>query len=841
MSDKGSPFIIVGEPERAIDLLVQPGDVFEIRILEPKQRESRYNPKTLFGFFNDPVKAVHELVNLKLARAKGVYLTLNTVNPDLLARANNRFAEVKHGESTSDKDILHRRWLLVDVDPKRPSGISATDSEKAESHTLIETINSYLTEKGWPEPIVADSGNGYHLLFKISLPSDTDLIKRCLEALHKRFSNDKANVDTTVFNPARIVKLYGTWAMKGDHCPEIGRIYRWARLLKVPEPVVEVSPDLIESLAAQFNTTANSIPADHPHPDQSPPNKNPCSWDRDRMQNFIDTHLSECRPQPPEPYQGGWKWVLNVCPFNPDHSDRSAAIFIMSTGVLGFKCQHDGCKENHWKQVRDKFEPKSKKRHPPPKVMEQNNSPIDELVATHGPPIYYDEEGIPKDINQMYFAARYAQDNHVLYESTIGWFYEYHQETGLWQATTDPKLVYKIGFAFMRVLDENNARSLLKKRTNSLMTQILEFLKGRVGKSEAFRRDRSIIHVANGVLHLDSYPMTLNAFSPDYHSRNRSEITFDESADCPQFRAELLLPALSQDDISLIQLYAGQCLLGKNLIQRMLLLRGTPGGGKSTLVNVLENVIGTFNIAQLRIHLLTERFELAGFVGKTLLTGKDVPGNFLDHKAAYVLKALVGGDVQEAEQKNMKQKFKIPGDYNVIITSNTRLRVRLDSDSGAWRRRLLIVDYERPPTAKPIPEFDRFLVETEGPGILNWCITGAIRLLNEVSKIGRVNLTNTQMKRVDDLLSESDSIRSFVRERVIRTETSDVTGSELMIGYTAYCAENGWQAVTMRQFENQIGDVMMELFSAPRRHDISRNGKDQRGFAYFELIHGRVS
>ena len=160
---------------------------------------------------------------------------------------------------------------------------------------------------------------------------------------------------------------------------------------------------------------------------------------------------------------------------------------------------------------------------------------------------------------------------------------------------------------------------------------------------------------------------------------------FDPAATCPHFLDELLRPALPEEDISLLQRYAGMCLLGGNPAHRFLVLRGTAGGGKSTLVEIIETVIGPHNVAQLRVHLLTERFEISGFLGKTLLCGKDVPGNFLDNRAAHVIKPLTGGDRLSAEQKNVKHRFDVVGDYAVIITTNTRLHVRLDSDTEGWQ------------------------------------------------------------------------------------------------------------------------------------------------------------
>jgi hypothetical protein len=72
-------------------------------------------------------------------------------------------------------------------------------------------------------PIRAMSGNGGHLLFRLpDLPiSDQNkkMIRDILVGLAKRFDTDRVKIDTTVFNPARIWKLYGTAAQKGDPVP----------------------------------------------------------------------------------------------------------------------------------------------------------------------------------------------------------------------------------------------------------------------------------------------------------------------------------------------------------------------------------------------------------------------------------------------------------------------------------------------------------------------------------------------------------------------------------------------------------------------------------------------
>ena len=63
-----------------------------------------------------------------------------------------------------------RRWLLVDADPVRDPHVSATETEKRTAHEIAQQIRADLAAQGWPAPILADSGNGYHLLYRVDLP-----------------------------------------------------------------------------------------------------------------------------------------------------------------------------------------------------------------------------------------------------------------------------------------------------------------------------------------------------------------------------------------------------------------------------------------------------------------------------------------------------------------------------------------------------------------------------------------------------------------------------------------------------------------------------------------------
>lgn len=250
-------------------LFIAQGQVVELRalgVVTPYYRK----PHVVSGFFD--FKHLEEMVRhaLKLSdNARGVYFTLNPLNRALLSRRQNRIDDA-NDESTHDVDVLQRHWLLIDADPQRISGVSATDAEKAKAWEKILTIRRHLHEQGWPDPVLADSGNGYHLLYRVDLPTqDGDLVKRVLHALAEKFDDEQVKVDRSVFNPSRITKLYGTMACKGDNTPE--RPHRCTSILDVPKQWQAVSKTLLEALAAPVSSPPEKPKKSARAPASSPP------------------------------------------------------------------------------------------------------------------------------------------------------------------------------------------------------------------------------------------------------------------------------------------------------------------------------------------------------------------------------------------------------------------------------------------------------------------------------------------------------------------------------------------------------------------------------------------
>jgi hypothetical protein len=207
------------------------GDVHEVRIPKAGRRG------TIAGYFTDAERLADAVLAID-GTVPGVYVTLNPCKPALLARAANRLQDCA-AVTTSDVDILHRRWLLIDFDPVRPAGISATHKEHSRAVSAACGAWDDLRCTGFPDPVVADSGNGVHLLYRVDLPNDsnaTNLVKGILAGVAAHCAPDDVAVDQTVFNAGRITKLYGTLACKGDNLPD--RPHRRSRLLEIPDDLV---------------------------------------------------------------------------------------------------------------------------------------------------------------------------------------------------------------------------------------------------------------------------------------------------------------------------------------------------------------------------------------------------------------------------------------------------------------------------------------------------------------------------------------------------------------------------------------------------------------------------
>lgn len=328
------------------DMLKKWWDIFvdgmtEVRIL------ASYG--TYSGYFRSYDNLINQLRQLGNVDGAQVYFVLNKINDACYSRVQcERFVK-KPKQTTADNDIVRRRWILIDFDPKRPAGTNSTDAELKMAHDKAVHVYKELLSEGFSAPVVAMSGNGYHLLLRVDLPNDgasSQLVQTFITTLAIKFGDATVDVDEKVFNAGRICKLYGTTARKGANNPD--RPWRRSGIVLVPDSV-----DVTDKSVIYDYITKNSVRMEPVRTYQG-------NGERFTLDGFITKHgirvYKEIRSGSCTRYQ------LEECPFDPSHKNGDAALFESSDGKVGFHCFHNSCNGKTWKDVRRLYEPEAVER-----------------------------------------------------------------------------------------------------------------------------------------------------------------------------------------------------------------------------------------------------------------------------------------------------------------------------------------------------------------------------------------------------------------------------------------------------------------------------------------------
>lgn len=324
------------------------GKLVEIRLLG----KAAYS-----GYFRDIDTLIAQLRplldhnNYQYYGAMQAYFTLNEINDALYSREQHDTFVKKPKSTTNDGDITRRRMVLIDLDPSRAAGISASDDEFEKAHLKAVDVFRYLIGAGFKEPIITKSGNGWHVYLPCDMPNDeehNELVKRFLQSLSKMFSDASVEIDEKVFNPARIDKLIGTWAKKGSDTHD--RKWRIAEIVKVPA-------DLSPNDDALFQKIADLLPKEEP---KVAPNRRP-QYQGNNTPFDLVTWLNEHGIKYREKKSGtSTLYELEYCPWVDTHSDRKkwdSALFVDNDGKITFNCTHSHCKDKTWHDVRLFYEP----------------------------------------------------------------------------------------------------------------------------------------------------------------------------------------------------------------------------------------------------------------------------------------------------------------------------------------------------------------------------------------------------------------------------------------------------------------------------------------------------
>lgn len=298
------------------------------------------------GYYKNIDRLIEDIKFYEELPDEQIYFTLNEIDDGCYGRAQCEKIIKSPKTTTNDSNIIRRKWVLIDYDPVRVTGTNATDEEFELAHKKAQQVYSFLKRCGFSDPVICRSGNGYHTVYRVDMPNTDevkDLLSRFLQSIALMFTDEKVDIDETVFNAARICKLYGTTAKKGANLPE--RPWRMSEIVYVPDEIKVNDISL-------FQSVANLLPKDEP--------KQPVSYrgggsnEPFDLERFLNEHNVIYKKE----HCAKWdKYVLDHCFFNPEHKGKDAAIIQMASGAIKYTCLHNTCQQHTWQEVRQMLDP----------------------------------------------------------------------------------------------------------------------------------------------------------------------------------------------------------------------------------------------------------------------------------------------------------------------------------------------------------------------------------------------------------------------------------------------------------------------------------------------------
>lgn len=798
--------------------------VVEMRVLGVRGREGAHAA----GWYDNMDRLAADAAMLDAQGPEGIYVTLNQVHPGCLARVPNGFKNF-FKPTTSDKDIIRRQWLLLDFDPARPSQVSSTADELKAAKEKAAAVAQWLKERGWPRPLTAMSGNGYHVLYRIDLPADDEsktLVCGVLEALHSEFSDSTVKVDRTSVNPSRISKLWGTVTRKGAHL-EV-RPHRRSEMQDWFPTFEEVEPVSSELLAELARLGAPSLPPQQPRrrtakakQPEAPvaaatataaPASGPVpavaaaiAW-VDGM--VADQGLAVLKREPWSLM--GMRWTLDACLFDSSHNGGSAALMVTSAGAICYKCQHDSCSGREWAAVAKLL---GVRPPPPPGATPKRTR----RTAGGG-----DDEGRPKGLFAVQSPMQWAKDwLETLSAGTDGptvqrwWRAEWWAWNGTRYRTvgTDRELNARV----FRWLDEQHD-GVLPVQSRAVVEAILaqcylptEFdmpgwLPGAPPEHAPRRPDRpaDIISVANGLLELGKpgEPIRLLPHSPYWFSNATLPYAYDPRATCDQWEAFLAESIEDPELIQVLQQWFGLMLTDDTSYQRIAFLIGPPRCGKGTILRTLTAMLGPEQCTAPQLSALASEFGLWPLLGHRLAVLGDIEiGKTVDSRRVLeVLKAISGEDRLNIRRMYLPTLTGVRLPTRIIMSANEM--PPMPDTAGALTARLLCIPFFRSFAEAPDTTLQERLYR-ELPGILNWSLRGLF-LLREA---GRFIEPAASQEITAAFRRLSSPLATWIEDCAIVGRALTVSKLEAFASWKAWCKLHHHQVGSSTSFSERLRSI----------------------------------
>ena len=335
------------------------------------------------------------------------------------------------------------------------------------------------------------------------------------------------------------------------------------------------------------------------------------------------------------------------------------------------------------------------------------------------------------------------------------------------------------------------------------------------------------IHVANGTYFMDG------SFTADKsYCNNRLTVAYNPDAPTPKKWLQFLSELLQPEDIPTLQEFLGYCLLPTTKGQKMLMLIGKGGEGKSRIGLVMRSLLGdSMNTTSIQ-KVESNRFSRADLENKLLMVDDDMDMSALP-KTNYI-KSIVTSECKMDMERKGVQSYQSQLYVRFLCFGNGALTALHDKSDGFFRRQIVLTTKDRPAGRADDPFLvDKLLREKEG--IFLWCLEGLRRLQSNNFRFTESSQTKANR---EDARREADNVLLFLRsEGYVRLKAdSTITSADLYAIYCIWCSDNTYKPLAARTVSMTLKKHADEFGLEHDNHITNSLGKQVNGFWGIEAL-----
>ena len=282
--------------------------------------------------------------------------------------------------------------------------------------------------------------------------------------------------------------------------------------------------------------------------------------------------------------------------------------------------------------------------------------------------------------------------------------------------------------------------------------------------------------------------VTLNTVTAEVVSHSKehlatihSNVSYDAVAECPIFENFLTEVFDDEQTIMFVQEWFGYVLSGTHKSNALVIGSGKGANGKSTLFDVLSQLVGLQNVSSAPLSNFNNDFGIEPLIGMKLnLATESDADSFKTGK----IKALTAGEPISINRKNKQEVTLVLPTKLVFLVNELPM---LNDTSMGFERRLLILPFLQTFTSdkqdKNLPK----KLSSEISGILNWAIIGLKRLIEQNYQF----TVSESMKRAkEQYLGVANPVERFVDETIVAKPANVIDNSVLLDNYNIWLASN---------------------------------------------------